>query len=237
MNILITGVTSGIGLALAKEFSENSHNIIGCGTNQTKLNNLKLAHPQNHFLTKVDVGDDEMVKLWAKNVYMKYDKIDMIINNAGTKSQLLPTWEVSAKDYEQTIRINVLGIINVIRHFVPKMIQKNQGVVLNMTSEWGKYGDAYVSSYCASKFAVEGLTQSLAKEIPENMVAVALNPYFVRTDLLESCKSLFLPGEYELSIDPNEWAKFVVPKILKIDRSSNGKSIVLHPSLSVSHGV
>ena len=65
--------------------------------------------------------------------------------------------------------------------------------------------------------------------MPKGITVVALNPYFVRTNLLESCKELFLPGEYELSISSDEWAKFAVPEILKIDYTYNGKHITLHP--------
>ncbi len=232
MNILITGVTSGIGLALLKEFSNHGHNVIGCGRDLSKLNQTNLTESQKNLISSVDVSNDSMVKQWAYEVYNKYDQIDIIINNAGTKSQLLPTWETATNDYEQTIKTNILGVISVIRYFVPKMVRNKQGSIINLTSEWGKYADAYVSSYCASKFAVEGITQSLAKELPVGMTAVSLNPYFVRTELLESCKELFLPGEYELSILPDEWARFSVPKILMIDHTDNGKSITIHPLAS-----
>jgi short-subunit dehydrogenase len=229
MNILITGVTSGIGLALIKELSNCGHTIIGCSRNISKLNDLELPQPEKHQLSQIDVSNDSMVKQWAYDVYKKYNKIDMIINNAGVKSQLLPTWKISTDDFEQTIRTNLFGIASVIRYFVPEMVKNKEGVIINMTSEWGKSADAYVSSYCASKFAVEGLTQSLAKELPESMTALALNPSVVRTELLEACKGLLLPGEYELGVTPDEWAKFSVPKILAIDHSYNGKSITLHP--------
>ena len=229
MNILITGVSSGLGLALVKEFANQGHNMIGCARDISKLKNLELKNSNNHLFTQVDVRNDNEVQQLANDVYYKFHKIDIIINNAGTKSKLSPTWEVSATDYAQVINTNILGVVNIIRHFVPEMVKNNSGSILNLTSEWGRYADAYVSSYCASKFAVEGLTQSLSKELPDQMSAIALNPYFVRTPLLESCKELFLPGEYELSISPEEWAEFAVPKILDFDRSSNGKSITLHP--------
>lgn len=231
MNILITGVTSGIGLALVRELSNCGHTIIGCSRDMSKLNQLQLQllQPENHMLSQVDVSNDSMVKQWADDVYKRYDKIDIVINNAGTKSKLLPTWEISTDDFEQTIKTNVFGTVSVIRYFVPEMVKNKTGTIINMTSEWGKYADTYVSSYCASKFAVEGLTQALAKELPEGMITVALNPYFVRTQLLEACKELFLPGEYELSITPDEWAKFSVPKILTIDHAYNGKAITFHP--------
>ncbi|MDQ5921622.1 MAG: hypothetical protein QG673_1681 [Pseudomonadota bacterium] len=230
MNILITGITSGIGLALVKEFFDCGHTIIGCSRDVTKLNHLDcLQQSNNHFISQVDVSNDSMVKQWSENVYMKYDKIDLIINNAGTKSKLLPTWQISTEDFEQAIKTNVFGIASVIRYFVPEMVKNNSGIIINMTSEWGKYADAYVSSYCASKFAVEALTQSLAKELPQNMASIALNPFFVKTQLLEACKELFLPGEYELSITPDEWAKFSVPKILALDNTYNGKSVTFHP--------
>ncbi len=229
MNILITGVTSGIGLALAKELASYGHSIIGCSRDISQLSILDLPYSQNHLLSQIDVSNDSMVKKWANEVYQKYSKIDIVINNAGIKSQLCPTWEISTEDFEQTIKTNVLGIASIIRYFVPEMVKNNEGIIINMTSSWGKYADAYVSSYCASKFAVEGLTQSLAKELPKGMIALALDPSVVRTKLLESCKKLLLPEEYEISVTPAEWARFAVPKILEIDSSLNGKSITFHP--------
>lgn len=232
MNILITGVTSGIGLSLIKELSNYGHTIIGCSRDISKLNQLNLTQPEKHLLSQVDVSNDSVVRYWAEEVYKRYDNIDIIINNAGTKSKLLPIWEMPTNDFEQTIKTNVFGVANIIRYFVPQMVKNKSGTIINMTSEWGKYADAYVSSYCASKFAVEGLTQSLAKELPVGMLAITLNPYFVRTQLLEACKELFLPGEYELSISPDEWAKFSVPEILAIDHTYNGKSLTIHPLAS-----
>ena len=94
MNILITGVSSGLGLALVKEFANQGHNMIGCARDISKLKNLELKNSNNHLFTQVDVRNDNEVQQLANDVYYKFHKIDIIINNAGTKSKLSPTWEV-----------------------------------------------------------------------------------------------------------------------------------------------
>lgn len=232
-NILITGITSGIGKALAIEFATLGHTIIGCGRDKHKLQLLqetKLGLP--HTLSIIDIKNLKEVKKWAKHVYHIYNKIDILINNAATKNELLPLWEISSSDFENTINTNIIGTANVLHSFLPEMVNRNSGIIVNMSSEWGREGDAYVTAYCASKFAIEGLTKSLAKELPSNMVTIALSPLIVLTDLLEKCRNLLLPGEYELGVKPEDWAKFAAPKILALAPKDNGKSLTWSPSIT-----
>ena len=227
--ILITGVTSGIGRALAKEFSHLGHSVIGCGKNKDKV--LALQHElQNAFISTVDVRDADAVAKWADETYAKYPQIDVIINNAGTKSALLPLWQVTANDFANTINTNLVGVANVIRSFVPNMVKLGAGTIINMSSEWGRVADACVASYCATKYAIEGLTGAFSKELPEGMITIALSPLIVYTELLERCKGLLLPGEYELGITPDKWATFVIPKIFALTKADNGKSLTWSPN-------
>ena len=112
-------------------------------------------------------------------------------------------WEISAREFSQVIDVNVKGIANVIRHFVPEMIKRKRGVIVNFSSGWGRSADAEVAPYCASKWAIEGLTQALAQELPSGLAVVALNPGIINTEMLQSC----FGGSASGYLSPAEWAK------------------------------
>ena len=79
-------------------------------------------------------------------------------------------------DTQEFFDVNVKGPMNVLRAFLPAMIERGHGVIINISSGWGRYADALAGPYCASKFAVEGLTSSLAKELPEGLAAMTVSP-------------------------------------------------------------
>ena len=101
------------------------------------------------------------------------------------------------------------------------MIERGSGVVVNISSGWGRSAAAEVASYCASKWAIEGLTQALADELPPGLAAVPLNPGVINTDLLQSC---FGDSATEYR-DADQWAETAVPYLLKIDSADNGKAL------------
>jgi NAD(P)-dependent dehydrogenase (short-subunit alcohol dehydrogenase family) len=110
---------------------------------------------------------------------------------------------------------------NVIRHFVPAMIKRERGVIVNFSSGWGRSTDAEVAPYCASKWAIEGLTQAFAQELPAGLAAVALNPGIINTEMLRSC----FGGSASGYPSPAEWAKGAVPFLLKLGPGDNGKQL------------
>ena len=103
---------------------------------------------------------------------------------------------------------------------VPAMIKRGRGVIVNFSSGWGRSVDAEVPPYCASKFAIEGLTRALALELPAGLAAVALNPGIIDTAMLRSCFGGSVSG-YEA---PDKRVQHAVPFILKLSRSDNGSS-------------
>jgi NAD(P)-dependent dehydrogenase (short-subunit alcohol dehydrogenase family) len=103
------------------------------------------------------------------------------------------------------------------------MIERKQGVIVNFSSGWGRSTSPEVSGYCASKWAIEGLTQALAQELPNGMAAVPLNPGIIDTEMLRSCF-----GSSAASYPkPEEWAKRAVPFILRIGPCDNGRSLTV----------
>src|SRR5205823_2582584 len=132
-------------------------------------------------------------------------------------------WGVPAEEFSQVIDANIKGTANVIRHFVPAMLPKKNGVIVNFSSTWGRVTSPEVAPYCATKFAVEGLTQALAQELPKGMATVALNPGVINTDILRSC---FGPGA-EAYPTADVWAEQAVPFILGLGPRHNGQSLTV----------
>src|SRR6185436_6708294 len=124
----------------------------------------------------LNVASDKEVKAWAESVLKKCGTHDLLLNNAAIINRNAPLWKVSAEEFSEVIDINIKGVTNVIRHFLPAMIKAEKGVVVNFSSGWGRSTSEDVAPYCATKWAIEGLTQALAQEIPSTMAAIPLNP-------------------------------------------------------------
>jgi NAD(P)-dependent dehydrogenase (short-subunit alcohol dehydrogenase family) len=112
-------------------------------------------------------------------------------------------------------------VANVLRHFLPAMIERRQGVIVNFSSGWGRSTDAEVAPYCATKWAIEGLTQALAQELPASMAAVPLNPGVINTDMLRSC----FGASADAYPDASTWAAGAVPFLLEISARHNGQPL------------
>jgi len=162
-NIVITGVSHGIGRAMAEEFARRGHTVLGCGRSQKQIDSLKDKLGKPHDFYSVDVSMDEAVKSWASVCLSTHAPPDLLINNAGVINKNARLWEIGAREFSEVIDVNVKGTVNVIRHFAPAMVKRKSGVIVNLSSGWGRSTDAEVAPYCASKWAIEGLTQSLAQ--------------------------------------------------------------------------
>jgi NAD(P)-dependent dehydrogenase (short-subunit alcohol dehydrogenase family) len=221
--VLITGVTRGLGRAMVGEFARLGHTVVGCGRSAKDIEQLRRALPKPHGFQMVDVSSDEAVKSWAATVLASHGPPDLLLNNAGIINRNAPLWEVSASEFNQVVDVNLKGVANVIRHFVPAMVKRQSGVIVNFSSGWGRSTDAEVAPYCATKWAIEGLTQSLAQELPSGMAAIPLNPGIINTDMLRSC----FGGSSSSYPSPEEWAKVAVPFLLKLGPDDNGKPLTV----------
>jgi len=222
--ILITGVSHGLGRAMTEEFIRLGHTVIGCGRSEKEITQLqKQFLPPNDF-SAVNVADDSQVAAWAKRILQSHAAPDLLLNNAALINRNAPLWLVPAREFSDVIDVNIKGVANVIRHFAPAMIARRSGVIVNFSSGWGRSTDAEVAPYCATKWAIEGLTQSLAQELPPGMAAVPLNPGIINTAMLQSC---FAGGAASYPA-PREWAKTAAPFLLKINSADNGKQLTVH---------
>jgi NAD(P)-dependent dehydrogenase (short-subunit alcohol dehydrogenase family) len=219
--VLITGVSRGIGHAMALEFARLGHTVVGCGRDAQAIATLRKQLAAPHRFDAVDVADDKAVHAWARAVLKSHGAPELLLNNAGVINANAVLWEVPAQEFDAVIDINVKGVANVIRRFVPAMVERGSGVIVNFSSGWGRVTSGDVAPYCASKWAVEGLTRALAQELPPGMAAVPLNPGIIDTDLLRSCFG-GSAGHYPR---PAAWAKAAVPFLLGLGPKDNGKPL------------
>ncbi|MBK8164927.1 MAG: SDR family oxidoreductase [bacterium] len=219
--IALTGATRGLGRALADRFAEAGHVVWGCGRSATHIEELARVFGPPHDFAAVDVADDAAVAAWAARLLAGGRVPDLVINNAALMNDPAPLWRVGAAEFGRLMGVNVGGTVNVIRAFVPAMLAAGRGVVVNLSSGWGRSTSPEVAPYCASKFAIEGLTAALAQELPAPLAAVALSPGVIDTDMLRQCWAKEA-GQYQ---GPDAWSRGSVRRILELDRRHNGKSL------------
>jgi NAD(P)-dependent dehydrogenase (short-subunit alcohol dehydrogenase family) len=168
--ILITGATRGLGRALVEVFARMGHTIVGCGRLARSIEDLRRLYGPPHDFAVVDVADDPAVAAWADRLIAEVGPPDLLINNAAITNAPAPLWEVDADEFDRVIDVNIKGVANVIRRVAPTMIARGTGVIVNLSSGWGRSTSPNVAPYCASKWAIEGLTRALAQELPKEMV-------------------------------------------------------------------
>jgi len=221
--VVITGVSRGLGRAMAEEFARLGHIVAGCGRSRNELAQLSGRLGKPHQFTAVDVVRDDEVAVWANAVITSPGAPDLLLNNAAIINRNAPLWKVPAREFSDVIDVNLKGVTNVLRHFVPAMIQRGSGVIVNFSSGWGRSTSAEVAPYCATKWAIEGLTQALAQELPAGLAAIPLNPGIIDTEMLRSC----FGGSASSYPGPQQWAKRAVPFLLKLSPRDNGQPLTV----------
>jgi NAD(P)-dependent dehydrogenase (short-subunit alcohol dehydrogenase family) len=161
---------------MVEKFIELGHTVLGCGRTREAIETLRHRYQGAHDFALVDVARESQVEPWAARLLSSRGTPDLLINNAAIINQNAPLWQVPAEEFDLLVDANVKGVANVIRHFVPAMVARKSGVIVNMSSGWGRSVAAEVAPYCASKWAIEGLTLALAEELPRGMAAVPLDP-------------------------------------------------------------
>jgi len=219
--IVLTGATRGLGRSLVPHFVAAGHTVIGCGRSASAIAELAKQYPAPHAFHALDVRIDAAVAAWARATIQHHGPPDLLINNAALMNTPAPLWEVSAAEFDELLAVNIAGVANVIRAFVPAMLQRGTGVIVNLSSGWGRSTAAEVAPYCATKYAIEGLTLALAKELPRGMAAVPLNPGVIDTDMLRQAWADGASGFPKAK----EWAERAAPFLLTLGTKDNGKSL------------
>ncbi|MBW4691791.1 MAG: SDR family oxidoreductase [Lyngbya sp. HA4199-MV5] len=221
--IVITGVSRGLGLAMTQGFAAKGHTVLGCARSVESITELRKQFDSPHAFETVDVSDEVQVQAWASRLLNEYPPPDLLINNAAIINALAPLWEVPSEDFSTLIDINIKGVANVIRHVVPAMLAKRHGIIVNLSSGWGRSTSPNVASYCASKWAIEGLTRALAQELPPGMVAIPLSPGIVHTEMLEICYGDDAANFTALK----DWTVKAIPFLLNLKPEQNGQPLTV----------
>lgn len=211
---LITGAGRGIGRATAIALAKEGVNIGLIGLTMGNLE--KVASELQEFDVRVsaavaDVSDLESVTHAVEHIKADLGSFDILINNAGT-AKFGGFLELAPDEWEKIIQVNLMGVYNVTRVVLPDMIEKKSGDIINVSSTAGQKGAPVTSAYSASKFAVLGLTESLALEVRKHNIRVtALTPSTVATDLAKETN--LISGDPENVMHPEDLAEFMVAQL------------------------
>ena len=134
--VVLTGVSRGLGLAMTEEFICRGHIVIGCARSSDALNKLQQRHPKPNSFQRVNVAVETEVRQWAEAVIKRHGPPDLLINNAPVINRNAPLWQIGGPDFSRVIDVNIKGVANVIRHFLPGMIKRGCGVIINFSSGW-----------------------------------------------------------------------------------------------------
>ena len=219
--VLITGVSRGLGRAMVEEFVAHGHTVVGCARSSSAVAELADSFAAPHDFRTVDISDDAQVARWAQSILESVGPPNLVLNNAALINANTTLWKVPLEEFSRIVDVNIKGVFHVIRHFVPSMIERGSGTIVNFSSGWGRSTSPEVAPYCATKWAIEGLTQSLADELPPGMAAVPLNPGVIHTEMLETCF-----GENASAYpQPEAWARRAVPFLLELGPADNGRPL------------
>lgn len=184
--VLITGATSGIGLACARKFAENGDKVILTGRNEQRLAEISkaLREKGSEVLTLAfDVRDREKAKQYISELPAEWQKIDVLVNNAGLALGLEKEYEVAPEDWETMIDTNIKGLLTMTRLVVPGMVERNSGHIINVGSVAGDAAYAGGNVYCATKAAVKALSDGLRIDVADTAIRVTnLKPGLVETN-------------------------------------------------------
>lgn len=184
---IITGGTRGIGLETAKLFLENDAKVIICGSKAESVNKAleelkKLGYEVDGYYP--DLNNREELETMTKTIFDKYGKIDILINNAGISANK-KIEDTTLEEFNKIMNLNVNAVFNMTAVVVPYMKKQHEGVILNTSSMVSIYGQPSGVGYPTSKFAVNGMTKSLARELgPSNIRVNAVAPGITNTDMV-----------------------------------------------------
>jgi len=202
--VVITGGTKGLGKALALSFLKENAKVIICAQNEDELINT----PKGILGIRADVTKESDLKNLVEITIEKFKEIDIWINNAGIWLPHLPIEETDWKRAHDLIEVNLFGTVYGSKIALAQMRKQNFGTIVNIISTSGLEGKINETAYCASKFAVNGFTESLKKEVDGKKIKViSIYPGGMQTNLFDEKK----PENYNEYMDP----LFVAEKIIE----------------------
>jgi short-subunit dehydrogenase len=189
--ILVTGASAGIGLSIATMLQAKGHTVYGASRNIDRLQSPSFK------TIKMDVTDDASVKAAVDKIIKAEGKIDVLVNNAGN-GVTGPAYAMPVEYAKKQFEVNFFGVVRVSSAVIPKMIEAGKGLVINVSSLAGLFGLPYQGLYSASKYAIEGYSQSLRMELKSTGVkVVVINPGDFKTDFTGSREKVPFPLKNE----------------------------------------
>ncbi len=189
--VLVTGCSSGIGLATCHVLSRNNFMTYGTVRNLSKAKKIQdLINRENLSLKilRLDVNDNQSIKLAVKKILTDTGRIDVLINNAGY-GMFGPVEEITTQEVKKQFETNFFGTIRLIKAIVPIMRKQGNGTIVNISSMVGRFGVPLNSAYVSSKFAVEGLSESISFELEEfGIRVIVIEPGVVKSDFFHNVK-------------------------------------------------
>jgi NAD(P)-dependent dehydrogenase (short-subunit alcohol dehydrogenase family) len=171
---VVTGAGAGLGRAVALTFAQEGAKVVGVSIDSGEIDGLREAAAQRGLSLQAelaDVGDAERTEALAEDVHSRLGPVDVLVNNAGIII-VRPIGETSVEDFDRVLATNLRGPFLYCRSFLGPMIERGSGTVINVSSQSGIKGFEGESAYCPSKFALEGLTQTLGLELEGTGVRV-----------------------------------------------------------------
>ena len=188
--VLITGASRGIGKAIAKLFAENNYNVVinyNKSEDEAKeLQNYLTNKGYSVRIFKADVSNINEVNSLVNYTIGQFEKIDVLINNAGISKTNLFT-DISYEEWNEVMNVNLNGVFYTTKKALQYMLPEMSGKIINISSIWGMVGGSFEVHYSASKAAIIGMTKALAKELgPSNINVNCIAPGVIKTDMLNN---------------------------------------------------
>jgi 3-hydroxy acid dehydrogenase / malonic semialdehyde reductase len=186
MKIFITGATSGFGKAIAEKFATKENSLWLTGRRKERLEEIKkqlMETGASVRISELDVRNKEMVNTLAEEISTEWGSVDILVNNAGLALGVSPIDEGNTDDWDTMLDTNVKGLLYVTRALSPLMRKQQSGHIINIGSTAGKVVYQNGNVYCATKFAVDALTQAMRIDLlPHNIKVTAINPGMAETE-------------------------------------------------------
>ena len=182
---IVTGASRGFGLEIGKAVLASGDKVVATVRSRAEELAASLDHHSNLHVTILDINDELQGMQVAAETVAKFGSIDVLVNNAGF-GLLGGVEEISDQEARRVFETNVFGLLKVTRAVLPHMRRQRSGHVINFSSVGGLTGSAGWGIYCSTKFAVEGITEALAKELaPLGIFATTVEPGYFRTNFLD----------------------------------------------------
>jgi len=208
--VLITGASSGIGKEAAIQFAKKGSKVILVARRKQKLEQIADDLKKSNISTLIcecDVSDKLQVEKMSKLVLEKYGSVDILINNAGF-AIYGSVFDLTTEEIESQMATNYFGMVYCIKNFLPSMLEKKSGHIVNVASVAASFGLPGIASYCASKFAMLGFSEGLKHELKGTGIGITVvSPIMVRTNFFDHNSFKKMPKYSQTTLSDKTVAK------------------------------